>query len=108
MSREDEIAQGLREPTGALIGGLNALDYVRGIEDFEAGRPAPEGLTSTSYDLGRSRARDRAEANADIAAFLRRESETRHAKMRELLAHRPDILAEYEAKIAEIEARSQG
>lgn len=59
--RQREINQGLREPGGALIGGLHALDYNKGHEDFAAGRPPPDSLTSTSYDLGRKRAGGKAE-----------------------------------------------
>ena len=99
-SREDEIAQGLREEGGALIGGLNAEDYVAGIEDFEAGREPPKGLTSTSYDLGRARARQKAEFMAEFEA----EQERRHQSVREMLKDRPAVLAEYDAKIAAIRA----
>ena len=53
--RQREIAQGLRDKNGALIGGLVVFDYLDGIRDWKAGTPPPQ-ITSTSYDLGRSKA----------------------------------------------------
>ena len=101
MSREDEIRQGLRDPGGALIGGLYVEDYVQGIEDWEADRPPPK-FTSTSYDLGRARAREKAEATTDVLAAHEREMEARHQRVREMLAGHPDVLADYDAKMAEL------
>jgi hypothetical protein len=104
MSRADEIAQGLREPGGALIGGLNALDYVQGIHDFKAGEPPPR-MSSTSYDLGRRRARDDAEIEADVMAEINARQERSHQAVREMLRDKPDVLADYDAKIAAIRNR---
>lgn len=102
MSRADEIAQGLREPGGALIGGLHVFDYVQGIEDFKAGNPPPK-MTSTSYDLGRNRAREDAEFTSDVMARLEAQQERSRQAVRELLRdERPDLLADYDAKIAAI------
>ena len=100
MSRADEITQGLREPGGALIGGLVVLDYVAGMDDFEAGNPPPKGITSASYDLGRLRAREAAEADADALEAMRRDDARREHAMRDILADRPDLLADYLAKMA--------
>jgi hypothetical protein len=102
-TREMEIAQGLREPGGALIGGLQVEDYLQGRADYESGAEPPK-VTSTSYDLGWRRAADEAEALADLKADLKRRSEASHAMMQELLKDRPDLLAEYNARIAAIEA----
>lgn len=102
MSRADEIAQGLREPGGALIGGLTVEDYVAGIQDFESGNPPPKGITSTSYDLGRQRAREKLELEAEVMEHMRRDEERRESAMRGILADRPDLLADYLAKIAAI------
>lgn len=105
MSRADEIAQGLREPGGALIGGLVVLDYVQGIEDFKAGNPPPR-MSSTSYDLGRRRARADAELEVEVMAKLEAEQERSHQAVRDMLRDKPDVLADYDAKIAEIRARA--
>lgn len=101
MSRADEIAQGLREPGGALVGGLIVEDYVKGIEDFENGSPPPK-ISSTSYDLGRSRAREKADFENDVMARIEAEQARRHQVLREMLKDRPDVLADYDAKMAEI------
>ncbi len=98
MSRADEIAQGLRNVNGGLIGGLHVEDYVAGICDFEAGNPPPKGITSASYDLGRKRARETAEVIADINA----RQDASHQKVRELLADKPELLADYDRQIAAI------
>lgn len=100
-SREMEIAQGLREPGGALIGGLHVEDYCQGKADFASGATPPK-VTSTSYDLGRRRASEEAEELADLKADLKRRSDRAHAKMQDLLKDRPDVLAEYNAKIASL------
>lgn len=107
MSRADEIAQGLREPGGALIGGLVVLDYVQGIEDFKEGNPPPR-MSSASYDLGRRRARDDAEFEAEVMGELDAEQERRHQAVREMLRDKPDVLADYDAQIAKIRSRQTG
>jgi hypothetical protein len=105
-SREAEIAQGLREPGGALIGGLHVLDYNQGHTDFEEGTPPPP-VSSTSYDLGRARAAEKAEFEADVMARLEAQQERSHQAVRDLLKDRPDLLADYDAKIAEISAAAK-
>lgn len=105
MSRADEIAQGLREPGGALFGGLNVLDYVQGIEDFKAANPPPR-MSSASYDLGRRRAREDAELEADVMTAIETQQERSHQAVREILRDRPDLLADYDAKVAEIRRRA--
>ena len=103
MSREDEIRQGLREPSGTLIGGLHVMDYLQGWNDFEEGNPPPK-MSSTSYDLGRARAREKIEAEAEVREWIEADEQRRANAMREILKDRPDILADYEAKIATIRA----
>lgn len=102
-TRKREIAQGLRDEGGSLIGGLHVEDYCQGIADYESGAAAPR-ITTTSYDLGRTRAQERAEALSDLRAELAERSAKNHAAMRDLLKERPDVLAQYEADIARIEA----
>jgi hypothetical protein len=104
MSRADEIAQGLREPGGALIGGLHVEDYNQGFEDFAAGNPPPR-MSSVSYDLGRRRAARDAEITADVMAKLEAQQERSHQAVREMLRDKPDVLADYDAKIAAIRNR---
>lgn len=104
MSRADEIAQGLRDEGGALIGGLVALDYLQGMQDFENGTRPPK-LSSASYDLGRTRAREAKEARQDVMEWIEREDRRRDAAFREVMKDRPDLLAEYDAKMAEIRQR---
>lgn len=104
MSREDEIKQGLREPSGALIGGLHVEDYCRGICDFEAGLPPPK-VTSTSYDLGRMRAAEKSEHANAIMDEIERRQEQAHLTIREMLKDRPDLLTEYDAKMDKLKER---
>lgn len=95
---------GLRDETGALIGGLVAFDYLAGMEDYEAGNPPPD-MTSPSYDLGRMRASEKA---ANDAAFKRKLADDRiatEARLREILP--PDAFADYQRKIAEIDRRHE-
>lgn len=105
MSRADEIAQGLREPGGSLIGGLDILDCAKAQEDYDAGLPRPR-LTSTSYDIWRARLVRLADEQAEFMAKRRSEDQASRAKVREILAEagRPEVLAEYDAKMAELDA----
>ena len=105
MSREDEIRQGLREPSGMLIGGLNVLDYWQGANDFKQGNPPPQ-MSSASYDLGRMRAQERQEKATAFDAWIKAEDARREAVMQDILKDRPDLLAEYKAKIASIRERT--
>lgn len=92
----------LREESGELIGGLDVLEYNKGIEDFTNG-VAPPDVTSTSYDLGRQRAAERAaEKQAILDQIEKREQETR-SRMREALT--PEMFEAYEKKLAEIDAK---
>ena len=104
MARADEIAQGLRSPTGALIGGLVVEDYVKGMDDFKGGSPLPK-MTSASYDLGRMRACEAAEQTDDILQKLEKQQAELHEKVRQMLINsRPDLLADYDKRMAEIRA----
>jgi hypothetical protein len=108
MSRADEIAQGLREEGGALTFPLNCEEYGQGFADYRAGNPPPS-FTTASYDLGRNLGRRRAEEAADDQAVmdaLKVEQERRHQAVRDMLKDRPDVLAEYDAKIAAIRSGS--
>ena len=99
---------GLRDERGSLIGGLHVFDYVQGMEDFESGNPPPD-MTSPSYDLGRQRAAEQAEAKADAKAtaelYLKRHFEESDRRMKEILS--PEHYAEYRAKMDEIDARKR-
>lgn len=53
---------GLRTAGGSLAGGLDALDYSDGAEDYRNGRPPPR-ITSASYDLGRQKAAEQRTAD---------------------------------------------
>lgn len=106
--REREIQQGLREPSGSLIGGLDVLDYVKGHQDFEAGVPSPSGITSVSYDLGRKRAGEKAELRADVLREVNEKIAADRARLREVIKHRPDLLAEYDARTSEIDSGIYG
>lgn len=102
MSREDEIRQGLREPSGALTFPLDVIDYGQGMEDFENGVDPPK-MSSASYDLGRFRAREKRELEAEVMDEIEARSRLSRAAVRDALKDRPDLLAEYDAKIAEID-----
>lgn len=92
---------GLRDENGALIGGLDALDYSKGFEDFNAGI-APPDFTSHSYDLGRQLAARRTHERSELMARLRREAEESDAKMKEILP--PTAYAEYLQQMKKIDA----
>jgi hypothetical protein len=92
----------LRDENGALIGGLNVMEYMEGMDDFNARRP-PSPLTSPSYDLGRLRAAEKAERMSEVKAWLDRQERERIARMKEILS--PRAFAEFEAKMREIRAR---
>lgn len=99
MDRALEIAQGLRTPDGGLVGGLDALEYLAGWSDYETGRPPPD-FSSRDYDLGRARAAERASERADVLATIRKRQGADHQRMREFLKDYPEILADYDARIA--------
>lgn len=107
MSRADEIAQGLRDETGALIGGLDVLECVKAQEDLSAGRPPPK-FTSTSYDVWRARLAREADERREVLAKLDAEQARRREAVRAMLkeAGRDDILAEFDRKMAELDGRA--
>jgi len=105
MSRADEIAQGLREPRGALIGGLDVFECAKAAEDFRAGLPPPR-VTSASYDLWRARLAREADEDREFRAKLRADDLASRKRVRAVIAEagRPDVLADYDAKMAELDA----
>ncbi len=99
MSRASEIAQGLRNENGSLTFALDAIDYVRGMDDYVAGNPPPK-MSSPSYDLGRAREQQKAERKSTVLDQLRRDQAEGRRRTRIILADHPDILAKYEADIS--------
>jgi hypothetical protein len=91
--------QNIRDETGALIGGLDCLEYARGFEDYINGLEPPS-MTTRDYDLGRQAAAERASNNADVMSWIKRDSERRMARMKEMLT--PEAFREFEAKIKDI------
>lgn len=89
----------LRDENGALIGGLDVLQYNDGFTDKMAGLP-PRDIESASYDLGRQRAAERMAEKAEVKAKIMRDTEDGLRRMREILS--PDAYQEYEKKILEI------
>ncbi|WP_038379535.1 hypothetical protein [Bradyrhizobium elkanii] len=96
---------GLRDETGALIGGLIVFDYIQGMDDFKAGSPPPND-TSPSYDLGRQRAAEEAASKAEFNNWMKRRDEEADARMKALLP--PAAYAEYRAKVDEIRKQTPG
>jgi len=93
---EDDVRNGLREPSGELVGGLDIFAYVQGRDDFVAGR-APPPITSASYDLGRLRAAEDAAEKAALRQWMEQENAERDLRVRALLRSHPAELAAYEA-----------
>lgn len=102
MTRANEIAQGLRHPSGALTFTLDALEYSAGMSDFEAGNPPP-AVSSPSYDLGRARAVRAAERQAELLDQIAAERQATTARVRAMLADFPEALADYDADMAKIQ-----
>lgn len=92
----------LRDESGALIGGLDVLEYNKGIEDYENGI-APPDVTTTSYDLGRQKAAERAASRRSILDEIEKQEQETRNRMREVLS--PEMFAVYEKKLAEIDAK---
>lgn len=92
----------LRDENGSLIGGLVVEDYNQGIADYEAEAPWPDE-TSASYDLGRQRAAEKTAAEKDVLDKLARRQAEDRARMKAVLP--PELYAEYERNIDEIDAR---
>lgn len=93
----------LREPGGALIGGLVVLDYLDGIRDFNESNPPPD-MTSPSYDLGRQRAAEKFEENDFAARYIKAKEDRVDKAMKDALP--AEIYAEYRAKIDAINRRT--
>lgn len=102
MSRADEIAQGLRDESGALTFALVAEEYQQGHIDFEEGAPRPRD-TTPSYDLGRARAAEKQAFRTEAKEAMRRDDLERRAVMRKMLADHPAALASWEAAMADID-----
>jgi len=94
----------LRDETGALIGGLDVLEYNKGFDDFNTGSPPPE-MTTASYDLGRQRGAERKASEAAFKAWMDAEDARRMKVMQKILP--PADYAELVLKIEEIR-RSAG
>jgi hypothetical protein len=108
MSRADEIAQGLRHEGGSLTFCLDAIEYGQGLEDYNAGKPPPR-MTSDSYDLGRAlgqRREDDARRSRELLAQIEADQAASRRRVREIIAEagRPDVLAEYDARMADLDA----
>ena len=86
--------------SGALREPLIVDDYNRGYTDFEEGRPPPDRITSTSYDLGRQRAAEKQDVQNEVRELLRKEQARSDAALKALLS--PEAWAEHQARIAEI------
>lgn len=95
------MSNGLRDETGALIGGLVVFDYIQGMDDLRAGKPPPDD-TTPSYDLGRQRAAEELAGNAEVQRWLKEQEERTDRRLKEFLP--PDLYAEYRAKIDAIRA----
>lgn len=106
MSRADEIAQGLRHEDGGLVGGLYLEECLKAAEDYEAGRPPPR-LTTPSYDVWRARlAREDSERREVLAKIDAEDARSREAVRRIIIEQgRLDVLADYDAKMAELDAK---
>lgn len=101
---EEDVKNGLRSPTGGLVGGLVVLDYIAGRADFAAGTPPPT-VTSASYDLGRRRAAEDAEERADFIAKLQQRNREANERVRAALKDRHELLEEYDRNMAAIHAK---
>lgn len=96
---QEDVDNGLRSPTGQLLGGLNVLEYVQGRKDYAAGALPPR-ITSSSYDLGRRRASEEAQAKADVLSIINTRRQESDRLIRELLRGSPALLAEYDAAMS--------
>ena len=107
---EREKRQGLRAESGELIGGLDVMEYVKGYADYQDKVAFPDD-PSLAYELGRTGAEDAEQETARVIAGINAEHERRHQAVRDMIKHRPDVLAKYDAKLAAIRstapARSQ-
>ncbi len=93
---EREKQQGIRDESGAIIGGLDLIDFANGYDDAKRGVPSPDE-PSLSYEIGRTRwEEDDAFTRNVLDSIARREAENQ-ARFRASLADRPDILARYDA-----------
>jgi hypothetical protein len=106
---EREKQQGLRGQLGSFIGdpeapGLHIVDFCQGYQDAKDRAPFPENPTP-SYEIGRTRAQEDMEEARAVNDWLKADEERRDAAMRDMLKDRPDLLADWEAKMAEIRNR---
>lgn len=104
MAADDLSNNGLRNETGALIGGLVVEDYVAGIQDFKDGQPSPD-FTSPSYDLGRQRAAEERARDNEFKAWMKAQEDRSDKAMREMLP--PKAYAEYRQQIDAIRAKTR-
>lgn len=104
MSRANEIAQGLRDENGGLIGGLVVEDCIQAADDFAAGRPPPR-MTSPSYDVWRARLAREANERREVRDRYDAAQREIRERVRTVLLEmgRPDVLADYEAQMAELD-----
>lgn len=106
-----EIQQGLRSPEGAFLGddgrGLNIGEFADGYDDFKNKRPFPDNPT-VSYEIGRTRAYEEWEETQAVLDRIAADEKRRDDALREMLKDRPDLLAEYDAKIAAIREKAHG
>lgn len=93
---EREKKQGIRDESGAMIVPLNAFDFAEGYDDAKHGRPSPDE-PSLSYEMGRTRWEEDDNFKRDILEGIARRDAENEARFRQELAHRPDILARYDA-----------
>lgn len=108
MSRKNEIAQGLRHEDGGLVGGLVVEDCVAAQKDYEGGRPPPR-MTSASYDIWRARLTRLADEEREFRGRLRADELASRERVRAILIElgRLDMLADFDAKMMEIDERSR-
>lgn len=107
MSRKNEIAQGLRDEDGGLVGGLVVEDCIAAQDDFEAGRSPPR-ITSASYDVWRARLAREADETAEVLRAIGDEQRRSRERMRRFLAETGhlEMLAAYDAQMAEIDRKA--
>lgn len=102
---EREKAQGVRNASGAVVGGIDLMDFGQGYRDAKDKVPFPDD-PSLSYELGRTRAQEDMEEGRKLLASLNEQQDRQHHAVREMLADRPDLLAVYDAKMAQIRANA--
>ena len=113
MSRVDRIErekqQGLRNEHGSFIGdperpGLHILEFAQGYQAAKDRAPFPDDPTP-SYEIGRTRAQEDMEDDQAFKERMSAQQDRQDAAMRDMLKDRPDLLADWEDKIAAIRNR---